>query len=104
MNFIEKVEAHYRMEVQAAKKDVHELLLSQDMYNDLIKQDRDYVGGDHYMGLAYFWNHEYNDYLKPELCSVKKRVAVHDAFVKANLNLKEASPRHRKIIKEIVGK
>lgn len=102
MGFIKRVNEKY--EISAAKKELDNVLLSHDAYTMILKIDKDFVGGDNYMGLAWFWSHEYNDYLKPELCTVKKRVAVHDAFVKANLDLKEASPRHRKIIKEIVGK
>ena len=98
MAFIRKVETAY--EIQAAKKELDSLLLSHTAYVAVIKLDTLYIGTDDYMGLAWFWNHEYNDYLRPENCTVKKRVAVHDAFVKAGLELKEASTKHLKLIKE----
>lgn len=102
MGFIKKVEVLY--EIHAAKKELDNILLSHTAYKAVLVLDRKYVGTDDYMGMAHFWNHEYADYLRPENCTVKKRVAVHDAFVKAGLDLKEESPRHRKIIKEITGK
>lgn len=102
MGFIKKVEALY--EIHAAKKELDSILRSHKAYAAIIKLDKSFVGTDDYMGIAWFWNHEYSDYLRPENCTVRKRVDVHDAFVKAGLDLKEESPKHRKIIKEITGK
>lgn len=101
MDFINQVKSKY--EILAAKKELDNILLSHAAYKAVVQLDKGYEGTDNYMGMSWFWNHEYSSQLRPETCSVKKRVAVHDAFVTAKLDLKDASPEHEKIIKKIVG-
>lgn len=101
MDFIRKVSEQYQ--VVAAKKEVNTLLLSHNAHNAVDKLDKSYEGTDHYMGVSWFWNHEYADKLRPENCTVKKRVAVHDAFVAAGLELGGKSAAHDKIIKKVIG-
>lgn len=99
MDFISSVK--HRYQILAAKKELDQLLLSHAAYKAVLRLDEKYVGTDNYMGLAWFWNHVYTDYLRPENCTVRKRVAVHDALIAAELGLKEESKAHEKIIKSL---
>jgi hypothetical protein len=99
--FLKTVNSRYS--IVAAKKELDSLLLSHAAYKAVMSLDKKYEGTDDYMGLSWFWNHEYADKLRPENCSVKKRVAVHDAFVAAGLDLNGQSKAHDQIIKKIVG-
>lgn len=69
---------------------------------ELEKLDRTYRGTLDYMGLAYFWAHEYKHSLRD--ASYSKRRRVHHAFLKAGLDPSGVSDEHRKIIRRILGR
>lgn len=62
--------------------------------------DRSFVGTEDYMGLAYFWNHEYKHYLRDASITQKRRV--HNHFLKNGLALAGESDEHERIVKRFV--
>ncbi len=64
--------------------------------------DQTLVGTPDYMGLAYFWSHEYRHYLRA--ATATQRCAVHDAWLKAGLELTGESSQHMQLITNITGK
>ncbi len=63
----------------------------------LMKLDRSFLGKpDDYMGIAYFWSHEYKHYLRD--VSEHRRRLVHAAFVREGLALAGKSDRHEEIV------
>ena len=70
-------------------------------FADLIDLDKGYVGTKHYLGLAYFWAHEYR-HTGLRDCSLHKRKRIHNEFLKADIELSGISDRHAEIIRKIV--
>lgn len=58
--------------------------------------DSGFVGTFNYMGIAYFWAHEYRHYLRDATRS--SRVRVHKMLIKSGLPVDGASPDHERII------
>ena len=50
-----------------------------DQYNAIEKIDKSFVGTKHYMGLAYFWDHEVKHWLRD--ATEYQRVKVHKLFI-----------------------
>jgi len=50
-----------------------------DQYNAIEKIDKSFVGTKHYMGLAYFWDHEVKHWLRN--ATKYQRVKVHKLFI-----------------------
>lgn len=63
--------------------------------------DKELVGTDDYMGLAYFWAYEYRYPMRET--SAYYRVCVHRAFLAAGLEPAGESTEHQAIIDRIVG-
>jgi len=72
-----------------------------DAYLKVLKLDDTLVGGPNYMGVAYFWNHEYRHYLRD--ASEVERVRVHKKLLKAGLKVDGCSKKHEQIIIKEVG-
>ena len=53
--------------------------LDLDQYNAIEKIDKSFVGTKHYMGLAYFWDHEVKHWLRD--ATKYQRVKVHKLFI-----------------------
>ena len=52
---------------------------------DAIRQlDKSFVGTPDYMGVAYFWSHEFKHWLRN--CTVAERKKVHQLWLKNNLS------------------
>lgn len=68
-------------------------------YAKLDALDESFIGTKDYMGLAYFWNYEYRHSLRD--CTLRNRIKIHDAFVKARLVINGESDEHLSIIKKI---
>ena len=52
---------------------------------DAIRQlDKSFVGTPDYMGVAYFWSHEFKHWLRD--CTVAERKRVHQLWLKNNLS------------------
>ena len=68
-------------------------------FSDLHELDKNYIGTDNYLGLAYFWNYEYRHYLRDTTNSRRKKV--HDLFLRECLDVSGSSGRHLEIIQHI---
>lgn len=69
---------------------------------DLTELDMSFIGTANYMGVAFFWSHEYRFYLRD--ARPVERVRVHDAFINAGLPLAGTSMEHLLIIEKIIGR
>jgi len=54
---------------------------------DLYALDRTYVGTEHYLGLAYYWDHEVKHWMRD--ASIAKRKKIHELLLKAGETLVE---------------
>ena len=71
-----------------------------DAFNAIFKLDKTFVGTGNYLGLAYFWAHEYRHYLRD--CTMAKRRTVHKKWLQAGLYLEGISDKHLSIIKHVL--
>ena len=62
----------------------------------IMRIDHALVGTPDYMGLAYWWDHEYKHSLRA--CTTKQRKKAHDALLAAGLALDGVSDEHERII------
>lgn len=74
--------------------------LTQRMFFILLKIDAAMVGTPDYMGLAYWWSHEYKHTLRE--ATPKQRKKAHDAILAAGLRLDGESDGHAEIIGKAV--
>ena len=70
--------------------------LSGEMFIKLYEWDKTLIGTEEYMGLAYFWSHEYKHYLRAATCLQRKNA--HDRILRAGLELSGESDEHLRII------
>jgi len=68
----------------------------------LLYLDEGFVGTPEYLGLAYWWPHEYKHELRA--ATPKQRKAVHDAILAKGLDLDGVSPEHAAIVKKVTAK
>ena len=73
-----------------------------DAYLKVLKLDKTFIGTPNYMGVNYFWHHEYRHYLRD--ASECKRVRVHHKLLKAGLKVDGCSDLHEAIITKETGK
>ena len=73
-----------------------------DAYLKVLKLDKTFIGTPNYMGVNYFWHHEYRHYLRD--ASECKRVRVHHKLLKAGLKVDGSSDLHEAIITKETGK
>jgi len=66
-------------------------------FKKLYELDKSYVGTPNYMGIAYFWNHEYRHYLR-DMSEYRRRL-VHKKGLKENIDFLEVGKRQWDIIK-----
>ena len=64
----------------------------------LIRHDQTQVGTLGYLGVAYFWAHDYKHYLRP--MSVAGKRWVHTKLIKEGLSVDGVSDRHQLIIEQ----
>ena len=62
--------------------------------------DRGFLGTKDYLGLAWFHAHEYRHYMRD--ITLAKRKRIHNALIKAELDLDGISPEHETIILNII--
>ena len=62
----------------------------------IYKLDKAFVGTEHYMGVAYFWNYEYRYPMRD--ATVATRKAVHAKMLAAGLEVDDCTPAHDIII------
>jgi hypothetical protein len=71
---------------------------SQSLYSKLLAMDKKLLGTKDYMGIAYFWGQAYKHELRD--CTIDARVAIHDAWLDAGLDLDGESAAHESILKK----
>ena len=69
---------------------------------DLHNLDKSYVGTKKYMGIAYFWGHEYKHYLRD--ASVAKRRRIHNLGLKENVDFNNPNKKAWDLIFKVLGK
>lgn len=67
--------------------------------NALIALDDTFVGTKNYMGITYFWNHEYRHLFRDNR---RHWIKIHTAFMKNNLLVDGQSDKHLEIIKKYI--
>ena len=70
-------------------------------YHMLLELDEQLTGTEDYMGMAYFWGHEYKHYLRD--CSYAQRRKIHKRLMAENIELTGKSDRYLEIIKDVTG-
>lgn len=76
--------------------DPRKLFVTGQAYSYLQALDKTFIGTDSYLGFAYFWGQEYKHSLRD--ANNAQRQKVHNAWVKAGLELTGASPEHEAIV------
>ena len=74
---------------------------NEEAFSRLFELDRSFHGTKDYMGITYFWNYAYRHYLRD--ASPYRRKLVHDAFIRAGLELDEESDAHQAIVTRYLG-
>ena len=67
-------------------------------YMLLWHSDKNFVGTQNYVGLAYYWNYDYRHYLRDASPYVKRKV--HSMFIKHGLDLVGSTEKHLSIIRK----
>ena len=62
----------------------------------ILDLDKTFVGTENYIGVAYFWGHEYRYPMRD--ASIATRRSVHSKMLKAGLEVNACSPAHDEII------
>lgn len=78
----------------------YNLPLTFNAYTKLAKLDETLVGTPDYLGLAYFWDGEYKQFLR--IATPKQRKLVHDRLLAAGLKLNGASAKHKAIVEKVL--
>jgi hypothetical protein len=78
----------------------YEVYLTPDRFQSMHAVDEEWVGSEHYMGLAYFWNYEYRFALRD--ATAGQRVRVHRKFLGAGLELDGFSVAHTAIVASVI--
>ena len=98
-----EVEAEYRRLEPPAELDPAAQLdmdaLTYTAFRALFKLDDTFCGTDDYMGIAYFWHHDYRHYLRDT--SNARRQQVHKALLRAGIAVDGSSPAHETLIQQI---
>lgn len=71
-------------------------IYTQPAFDAVYKADNNFIGTPDYMGLAYYWHHEYKYYLRD--ASAVHRRRIHHKLIKAGLPLDGMSDAHHAII------
>jgi hypothetical protein len=68
-------------------------------YERLSKLDTELVGSPDYLGLCWFWHHDYRHNMRAATPAERRRV--HAAFIKAGLDVEGTSKTHAAIVERI---
>jgi len=74
--------------------------VSFEAYKAIKELDESFIGSDNYMGVAWFHNQAYRHDMRP--LTPAKRKKIHDAMLKAELELCAISPKHNTIITQFI--
>jgi hypothetical protein len=80
----------------------YKLTIPETAYIEVLELDKTFVGTNKYMGLAYFWAHEYRHYLRDTTDANRRRV--HSEFLTGGMELNGVSSHHESIIEFITRK
>lgn len=80
---------------QDAKPMINTETLTWEATEALLKLDAGFVGTEHYMGMAYFWNHEYRYPMRD--ASYHTRKIVHGRLLEMGIEVNGQSPAHDKV-------
>jgi hypothetical protein len=72
--------------------------ISNAAFSKMYELDKQFIGTENYMGLAYYWNYEYRHYLRDAKPYI--RMKVHNSFLLENLPIADATEKHFQIIKK----
>ena len=74
--------------------------LTNDAIDGLHALDRSFIGTKNYMGVAWFWGNAYKHYLRGDIkpISFRTRRRVHNAMLKAGLDVAGESEQHLAIV------
>lgn len=74
--------------------------LTNDAIDGLHALDKTFIGTKNYMGIAWFWNNEYKHYLRGDVKEITylTRRRVHNAMLRAGLDVEGESEQHRAIV------
>lgn len=72
--------------------------ISNAAFSKMYELDKQFIGTENYMGLAYYWNYEYRHYLRDAKPYI--RMKVHNSFLLENLPISDATEKHFQIIKK----
>jgi len=71
-------------------------------FGELLKLDESFVGTKKYMGIAYFWGHEYKHNLRD--ASIAKRRRIHNLGLKENVDFINPNKKAWDLIFKVLGK
>jgi hypothetical protein len=77
-------------------REIHIGAVHIDAFVQLLMHDEKMLGTPGYLGMAYFWNHEYKHTLREVSYATRRRI--HHALLAAGLKLEGKSRKHEKII------
>ena len=75
--------------------------LTFDATMELLNLDKSFVGTPNYMGLAYFWGHEYKHTLRD--ISIAKRRKIHNVGLKKEIDFIKPNKKAWYLIAEVLG-
>lgn len=73
--------------------------ISSNAFLKIYEIDQNFINTNNYLGIAYFWSHNYRHYLRD--ASIAQRKKVHKLFLQNNLIVFEDSEKHFNIIKQV---
>jgi hypothetical protein len=76
--------------------------INQNNYLAILQLDRELIGTEDYMGLAFFWDYNYRHQLRD--ASPAQRRRVHEKLRMAGYKLDGISDMHSQIIDQVCGK
>ena len=76
-------------------------VITDEATQSIYKLDQEFVGTPNYMGVAYFWSHEYKHYLRQATVSQRRRI--HNKGLKNNVSFLVPNDEAWTIIKTIMG-
>ena len=67
---------------------------------EIYKLDKKFIGTEDYMGVAYFWSHEYKHFLRDFTVSQRRRI--HKKALKLGIDFTEVGAKQWELISEVL--
>lgn len=74
--------------------------ISWDASGEIYKLDKKFIGTEDYMGVAYFWSHEYKHFLRDFTVSQRRRI--HKKALKLGVDFTEVGLKQWELIGEVL--